>query len=259
MESQAQRVNANQATVRMAIINGVLPNIRTVLLNHDLPNLNEVRRWCVVAEQCHEAPPPSDLATAFKRMEESLNSKLERLTVRPLDSPKHWSETANYNNRPRVRFESPPPRTLEASYPYEPPQNAQNYFSPLVTTPRPPYQQQPVSPPLNQQQWTPYRSQSYPRQSRPRMMTQSPRWSGRTPSPARPPFPGMSPGRVANQPPMYSGDNPDICFNCGRSPRHDRAACPARNVSCWNCTRVGHFRSMCRSRPQMPPNDVNYA
>ena len=37
------------------------------------------------------------------------------------------------------------------------------------------------------------------------------------------------------------------CGNCGRSPQHDRAHCPARNATCNKCGKFGHFQVVCRS------------
>ena len=32
-----------------------------------------------------------------------------------------------------------------------------------------------------------------------------------------------------------------------RTPRHEREQCPARNVTCSNCSKPGHFEKVCRS------------
>ena len=37
------------------------------------------------------------------------------------------------------------------------------------------------------------------------------------------------------------------CGNCGRSPQHDRAHCPAKNATCNKCGKFGHFQVVCRS------------
>jgi hypothetical protein len=37
------------------------------------------------------------------------------------------------------------------------------------------------------------------------------------------------------------------CGWCGRGPPHARDQCPAREVTCFKCGKVGHFRSLCRS------------
>ena len=38
-----------------------------------------------------------------------------------------------------------------------------------------------------------------------------------------------------------------VCSRCGRTPAHDRQHCPARDVSCHKCGKIGHFQSVCRS------------
>ena len=37
------------------------------------------------------------------------------------------------------------------------------------------------------------------------------------------------------------------CNFCGRSHVHKRAMCPAREATCFNCRKVGHFGVVCRS------------
>ena len=37
------------------------------------------------------------------------------------------------------------------------------------------------------------------------------------------------------------------CNFCGRSPAHQKAMCQAREATCFNCRRVGHFGVVCRT------------
>ena len=37
------------------------------------------------------------------------------------------------------------------------------------------------------------------------------------------------------------------CNFCGRSPAHQKAMCPAREATCFNCRKVGHFGVVCRA------------
>ena len=37
------------------------------------------------------------------------------------------------------------------------------------------------------------------------------------------------------------------CNFFGRSPAHQKAMCPAREATCFNCGKVGHFGVVCRS------------
>ena len=60
-------------------------------------------------------------------------------------------------------------------------------------------------------------------------------------------------------PGRFTGD----CRNCGNISLHaytEDGSCPARNLTCYNCRRVGHMSRVCRSRgplgppgPQGPP------
>ena len=38
------------------------------------------------------------------------------------------------------------------------------------------------------------------------------------------------------------------CTRCGRNPTHNRAVCPARDKTCDNCGKKGHFKAVCRSK-----------
>ena len=41
--------------------------------------------------------------------------------------------------------------------------------------------------------------------------------------------------------------NKKICRRCGKAPNHPRQQCPAREATCHNCSKKGHFKSVCRS------------
>jgi hypothetical protein len=49
-----------------------------------------------------------------------------------------------------------------------------------------------------------------------------------------------SPGQTSN--PNQEG----LCSYCGRCSNHVRYSCPARGASCWACSGIGHFASVCR-------------
>ena len=38
------------------------------------------------------------------------------------------------------------------------------------------------------------------------------------------------------------------CSRCGRSPKHPKHQCPAREATCHLCSKQGHFKSMCRTK-----------
>ena len=39
----------------------------------------------------------------------------------------------------------------------------------------------------------------------------------------------------------------DTCTRCGKTPPHNRYECPARDATCYQCTKKGHFSTVCRS------------
>ena len=50
----------------------------------------------------------------------------------------------------------------------------------------------------------------------------------------------------ANTGTRYNSNPPQSCSWCGKSPRHDRQHCAARDAVCLHCGKKGHFRSVCR-------------
>ena len=48
------------------------------------------------------------------------------------------------------------------------------------------------------------------------------------------------------------------CKWCGQQ-QHDRKVCPARQATCHNCQKVGHFRLVCRNRPITKPRGKSHA
>ncbi len=39
------------------------------------------------------------------------------------------------------------------------------------------------------------------------------------------------------------------CTRCGKAPMHGRAQCPAKDATCHNCGKTGHYKSLCKSKP----------
>ena len=46
-----------------------------------------------------------------------------------------------------------------------------------------------------------------------------------------------------------SGSN-EKCGNCGRTPKHTKDECPAKDKTCKKCNKKGHFQVVCRSQTQ---------
>ena len=44
---------------------------------------------------------------------------------------------------------------------------------------------------------------------------------------------------------------PTQCSWCGKSPKHDRQHCPAREANCRKCKKKGHYQTVCRSTAQV--------
>lgn len=47
----------------------------------------------------------------------------------------------------------------------------------------------------------------------------------------------------------FSNDKKKLCFNCGKEFPHNKS-CPAKNVECFSCGKMGHFFNVCRSKTQ---------
>jgi hypothetical protein len=42
-----------------------------------------------------------------------------------------------------------------------------------------------------------------------------------------------------------------VCGRCGKSPPHDRQHCPAKDATCRECGKRGHYKAMCRSKKKV--------
>ena len=56
------------------------------------------------------------------------------------------------------------------------------------------------------------------------------------------------PSAQSNQPPSQRAKK--SCGRCGRPGPHSQAQCPARESTCHKCSKLGHFKSVCRSAPK---------
>ena len=45
--------------------------------------------------------------------------------------------------------------------------------------------------------------------------------------------------------------NKTVCGRCGKSPPHDRQHCPAKDATCRECGKRGHYKLMCRSKKKV--------
>ena len=41
------------------------------------------------------------------------------------------------------------------------------------------------------------------------------------------------------------------CIRCGKFPAHNRNDCPAINVRCWQCSEIGHYARVCKSKSEL--------
>ena len=46
------------------------------------------------------------------------------------------------------------------------------------------------------------------------------------------------------------------CTRCGKKPPHNRSECPARDVTCYECSKKGHFSTVCRSTGSVHANQI---
>ena len=51
--------------------------------------------------------------------------------------------------------------------------------------------------------------------------------------------------RSTKSPPPFRAT--DFCYWCGEQ-KHDRGKCPAKDATCGYCKKIGHFKSVCRTR-----------
>jgi len=95
---RALKANMSDEQTRFSILNGFRPEIRQVVLQHDLTNLADIRKWATVAEASVVETDSNSVVLAMKRLEE----KFDKLQACGMDSQ---TESRARSKSPRVTFQ----------------------------------------------------------------------------------------------------------------------------------------------------------
>ena len=91
VEEAGGKVRATHDQIRMAILNGLHPEVENQIIQHDLDkeSLEDIRRWGVIAERAIANTQKTDKAelTALKKQMVALASKLENTELRAVTTP----------------------------------------------------------------------------------------------------------------------------------------------------------------------------
>ena len=263
VEAKAVAARATAEQIKGAVINGLRPDLRAAVLNHDINTLEDVKKWALVAEGLTATPSttPIDVALALRKLEDSMNLKFEQIQLRALGD----------ESQPARRQTSPAPAPSDRFYP-----ERQRDHTPARDWSRENrrYYAAPPSPPSQRGQRRGEERQRYPtppparyqqRREEPRHYQHQPPQEPRHYPPSHPPPHRYEqvyhPARREEQ--RYMGPNGaarggrqiqgahnvfdfECCGRCGVN--HGPDDCRAINLRCKRCLLIGHFARKCVTR-----------
>jgi hypothetical protein len=245
MQRKATAAGVEAGQQKGLIINGLLPHIKAIVLIRDIDNVDQLRKWALVAQDIHKATASkadSDMKTEFRKLEAKIDDlkEIRTLSLNALAAQDKLAEKTNdgqrnaqqgqqqqNNNRPRGNYQritgqqrGPPRQNYQQGYQYnqyqQQQQYGQQYEQPYGQQYEQPYGQQP-----NAQQMATVRNL----QLNPALYQQPE-------------------GDYQRQP---SGPQPmKRCYFCARVWDHGRQECIAWGKTCDNCGRMNHIRAACR-------------
>ena len=232
------------------------------VLNHDIQSLDDIRKWGLVAENIAASEPTTstNMAAAFRRLEDSLNEKFEKIQLRALGDGLQATRRQT-SPPPTDRFH--PERHRDHTPARDWTRENRRYYAP-------------PSPPLPER---------YQQRERQRYPSPPPaRYQQRREEPRHNPPPHPPPHRYEQHPPPHGYQQParhparrdeqqymgpasrrgrqiqgaqnlldfESCDRCGLN--HGEGVCNAINAECRRCKSVGHYSRKCVARgPQGSP------
>lgn len=104
MQKIGRRSNTDEEQVTQAIINGLLPKIKRVVLTHDIRTAADILKWGQVAESLeYEEKGTSELTEAIRKLE----AKVESLSISPVcEQPSGYNQQYSTDPQARLIFNS---------------------------------------------------------------------------------------------------------------------------------------------------------
>jgi hypothetical protein len=258
MQAAARRINMATDSLIDAIIQGLLPHIRLHVLHTGADSIEGIIDAARVSEAAHAANLSQN--TQVDKLTAKVEQLIEKISTQAsIDTPK--SPTSRRVSFQQNAISSTPSRDRSAS-PAGRPRTPDNFRSQRSTDQSPSrqqdsravFQRQQPSRPAAHEQYTrrdgPFRrntaeNQQYARPWRGQQQYTAPttttyNQTGQGDSAVHPQPAFSNPGYR----PVYNA-----CRFCGGFHSIGRRFCPAANVQCFNCTKMGHLAKVCRSRP----------
>ena len=257
MQSAAEKVDLPESALKQAIIQGLRPNIRVFVLHSQANTLAELLQVARTSETAHgetaSTPQQLDELTAkldmwMSQQQATINKQDESINnLRQVFSSIKHTTADNASSNKHVTFTqssvSPAysPASSRAASPIDNDCHRRR-TSGLSTTDRP---TRPVSPARRPNgQWLPAETTHSRGVHQPSTWQQSQR--------GQPQRFHSTPANFYNQQSRnrsWSQNSSQMgkCSFCGKTHQPGRSNCPAANVSCYNCKKLGHLARMCYS------------
>jgi hypothetical protein len=241
MQTAARRIDMADNMLVDAIIQGLLPEIRLFVLQSGAEDLDEICQKAKVAEAARAATQNN--STHLEQLSTKIDTLLEKIANNP-ERKVTFSQSTVAAEPGRSTNDSRPSRT---DY-----RNRDISRSPSRS---------PARPSASFDRTTAYQRQQSPNFRRDDRGVPRPQTSW------RPPFRQQSPGASYGQPapwrnntstsyrPRFIGNNK--CFCCGRDHARGRQFCPAANLQCHLCGKIGHIAPVCCTRSRLQSGTAN--
>jgi len=270
---------ASAENIRYAVLHGLRPNIKAIVLQHEVPHLSDIVRWGITAEKIAEQGSGAEMNSGLEKLQKMLDQFQSKLDTNVAPS------VAVIPNIP-----SPPVQTAETDVQYMGTRNFQNSYYPQPVrgganrgryprifrgaqytrgyAPNYPAQQEYFAENTPQESFNSYETsqqdsyeaptQNFYTAPQPQFRPPPTRYNApqrgaqrfsaayRQPNQQqqnhRQPYPQTLQGQ------NFQGTSGGPCPNCGYT--HPRGQCRAYGQACNNCNKLHHFQSCCRSAPR---------
>jgi hypothetical protein len=263
MQAAARRVKMAQSSLADAVIHGLRPEIRLHVLHAGAETLEKILEAARISEAAHSANLGQ--TTSTDKLAVKVEQLLERLTAQtttpdPILQPKRVTFTQSAVTKSssrgpiRERSASPSSRTQSPDdgrrCDYDPRQSSSRLSAWPTNFARQPTRVQMDGGRFDRRE-TDNRRFTSPAPQQATSWRPSTRF---TPNDAPTATRNFGPRLGRPAPPQTTYFNPSYqrvtgnCYFCGNSHPQGRQFCPAANIQCFNCSKMGHLAKMCRSR-----------